>query len=122
MSQITKVGVSLHANMEANALLARAVANVSDNTQTTVVTLAANGVRFITKIMCSGNDNAKWEVIVDGSTTVATKRGDGRSVEFDFPIPYQLEASKPMDVKVTHYYTGESLDFEVSIIGFEKTP
>lgn len=127
MSQLTKaapviVGNFPHANREQNALLARnTVASVSDSTETTIVTLAANGVRFITKVMCTGEDRALWSVVVGGSTVVARKRGDGRSVEFDFPMPYRLDASTPMDVKVIQYNGAASENYEASIFGFEET-
>ena len=107
-------------NREQNTTLARGVqTTVPASTQTTVVTLAANGVRFITKIVCSGHDHAKWEVYVD-SIVVITKRENKFTTEFDFANPYRLDEHSVMDVKVTHFVTGDSLDFDATIIGFER--
>jgi len=126
MSQLQKVAfVNItnfpHANKEQNQLLVRGVqTNVPASAQTTVATLAANGVRFITKVICSGHAGAKWELYID-SNLVATKRDGTYSQEFSFDAtPYRIDDGSQMDVKVTHYHTGSSLDFDASIIGFDR--
>jgi len=125
MSQLQKVAfVNVsnfpYANREANTLLARGVqSSVPATTLTTVVTLVANGVRFVTKVICSGQENAKWELYID-SVIVATKRG-AYTTEFDFlATPYRIDDGSAMDVKVTH--AGTSADFDASIVGFDKVP
>ena len=124
MSQLQKVSFTNitnfpHGNKEQNQLLVRGVqSSVPASTLTTVATLAANGVRFVTKVLCSGHEHAKWELYVD-SAIVATKRGE-YTQEFEFDsTPYRIDDGSAMDVKVTHYGAGTP-DFDVSIIGYDR--
>jgi len=123
MSQLQKVSFTNitnfpHGNKEQNQLLVRGVqSSVPASTLTTVATLVANGVRFVTKVICSGQENAKWELYID-SVVVATKRG-AYTIDFDFvATPYRIDDGSAMDVKVTH--EGTSADFDASIIGFDR--
>jgi hypothetical protein len=121
MSQLTKpafVNVTNfpYANTEANAVLAMGSVTVPDNTLTTVATLAANGLRFITKIIGSGQDTAIWEVYLN-SVLQIRKRASDYTCEFDFKTPLRVEAATVLDVKVKQT-SGSSVDFDSSIIGF----
>ena len=89
---------------------------VGVNTLTTVVTMTANGYDHVTKISCSGDESAKWQLFVN-SVLVDTKRG-GLNMEFQFSNPLYLAATNVLDVKVTHYYTGETPTFDATIYGF----
>ena len=93
---------------------------VSTSTLTTVTTMPANGIKYITKIVCSGEDNARWELYLD-STLTATKRTTDRNVEFDFPIPWKILATQVMDVKVIYFGTGTSTTFDATIWGYTDT-
>lgn len=108
-----------HANREENYVLALGSVSVPDNTLTTVATLAANGVRFITKIIGSGQYNGEWEVHIN-SVMKIRKRANGNTVEFPFENPLKIPASTVLDVKVSHL-GGSALDFDSSIIGFEES-
>jgi hypothetical protein len=123
MSQLTKPAFTNvtnfpFGNQEANAVLAMGAVTVPDNTLTTVATLAANGVRFITKVIGSGQDTAIWEVYLN-STLQIRKRASDYTCEFDFKTPLRVDASTVLDVKVKQT-AGSPVDFDASIIGFER--
>lgn len=71
-------------------------------TETTIVTSPANGVKYITKIICTGVVNARWDVYVN-SVLAMTKRTTDRTVDFDFSTPWKIAASSVVDVKATHH-------------------
>ena len=41
------------------------IGNISKDTLTTVTTMPANGIKYITKVVCSGEENAKWDIFID---------------------------------------------------------
>jgi len=94
-------------------------ATVSQDTLTTVATLAANGTRYITQVICSGEENGRWGLYVD-SSLVAVKRTTDRQVDFIFATPYKVSAGNSLDVKVTHFGPDATADFSATIMGFEE--
>jgi len=90
---------------------------VSTDTITTVTTMPANGIKYITKILCSGEDNGKWEVYID-NVRKATLRTTDRNVSFDFNLPLKILAAEVMDIKVTHYTPDSDAIFECTIFGY----
>ena len=93
--------------------------NVSANTVTTVTTMPANGVKYITKVLCSGHVSGKWEIFID-SVRKATMRTIDRNVWFDFNLPLKILATEVVDIKVTHYDTGNQADFQATIFGYQE--
>ncbi len=95
------------------------VQNVPQATLTTIVTLPANGIKYITKIMCSGEDNAKWDVYVN-NVRQFTLRTTNRSVDFNFQTPLKVFATTVVDVKCEHNGSGTTADFEATILGYQS--
>ena len=93
------------------------VASVSDNTLTTVTTMPANGIKYITKILCSGHVSGKWDIYIS-NVRKATMRTIDRNVWFDFNLPLKILATEVVDIKVTHYDTGNLADFQATIFGY----
>lgn len=93
---------------------------ISVDTITTVTTMPANGVKYITKVLCSGEDNGKWEIYID-SVRKATLRTTDRNVSFDFNLPMKVLATEVVDIKVTHYSPDDSATFEATIFGYTET-
>jgi len=91
---------------------------VGVNTLTTIATMTANGYDHVTRISCSGQESAKWQLFIN-SVLIETKRG-GLNVEFNFRNPMVLTATNVLDVKMTHYYTGETPTFDATIYGFSS--
>jgi hypothetical protein len=93
---------------------------ISQSTLTTVVTVPANGIKYITKIMCSGEESARWELYID-SVLKATLRTTDRNVIFDFNLPLKILAAEVLDVKVTHYGPDTTATFDATIYGYQAT-
>ena len=91
---------------------------VAQDTETTIVTSPANGVKFITKIICTGVVNARWDVYVN-SVLAMTKRTTDRTVDFDFSTPWKIAASSVVDVKATHHGPDVTADFVATIMGYQ---
>lgn len=93
--------------------------SVSDNTLTTIASITPVAATSISNIMCSGEDTAKFQVFIDTVVKI-TKRGSGSdlNVDFTFAVPFQLDAGATMEVKVIHFNTGETLDYEAAILGY----
>jgi len=87
-------------------------------TETTIVTSPANGVKYITKIICTGVVNARWDVYVN-SVLAMTKRTTDRTVDFDFSTPWKIAASSVVDVKATHHGPDTTADFVATIMGYQ---
>jgi len=87
-------------------------------TETTIVTSPANGVKYITKIICTGVVNARWDVYVN-SLLAMTKRTTDRTVDFDFSTPWKIAASSVVDVKATHHGPDTTADFVATIMGYQ---
>jgi hypothetical protein len=91
---------------------------VSQDTETTIVTAPANGEKYITKIICTGVVNARWDVYVN-SVLQMTKRTTDRTVDFDFSTPWKIAASSVVDVKATHHGPDSTADFVATIMGYQ---
>jgi len=94
--------------------------SVSDAVLTTIVTVPANGIKYITKIMCSGEDSARWELHID-SVLKATLRTTDRNVQFDFNLPLKILAAEVLDVKVIHNTSTRTPTFDATIFGYQAS-
>ena len=92
--------------------------DVSVDTLTTVTTVPANGVKYITKILCSGEDNGKWGLYID-TILKATLRTTDRNVAFDFNTPLKILSAEVVDIKVTHFSDDANADFQCTVFGYE---
>ena len=102
-----------------NAIIASGEqSSISQNTITTITTVPANGVKYITKIVCSGEENAKWDIFID-SVRKVTKRTTDRTVDFDFSTPLKLAASSVLDVKCTHHGPDSTSSFSAAVLGYQ---
>jgi len=93
--------------------------DISKDTLTTIVTVPSNGVKFITKIVCSGEENAKWDVYIN-STWKVSKRTTDRNVVFEFSTPLKILATEVVDVKATHHGPGQFSTFEATVFGYPE--
>ena len=93
--------------------------NVPSNTLTTILTMTANGMNMITTISFSGEDYAKFGFYINSVLKDTMRTGPQRNGRFYFVHPYTLENGDVVDVKVTHYFSGETLDFESTLYGFK---
>ena len=91
--------------------------SISQDTETTIVTAPSNGEKYITKIICTGVVNARWDIYID-SVLKMTKRTTDRTVDFDFSTPLKIAAASVVDVKATHHGPDLTADFQASILGY----
>jgi len=103
-----------------STVLAKNIASaVPVSTKTTVVTLpAAVTDRYITAIFCSGMEYAKWFLVRNSADEIIQRTGPDRDQPFQFASPWKIPAGDVIDVKVEHFVTGETPDFEASIMGY----
>jgi len=95
-------------------------AGVADTTKTTILS-ATYSASFnnIALISCSGQDYAKYYLTLNTVDIDIRRSGPERNVEFDFKSnPLGLSSGDIVDIKVEHFFTGESLDFEATIYGY----
>jgi hypothetical protein len=109
-----------------NTNLANATATaVPVSTETTVVSYSTTALKatWITQIFCSGQENSKWRFFEGGTAKIVQRIGAGQvNMCYDFVTPYKIPAGPvTIDVKVEHFVTGETPDFECSIIGYVET-
>jgi hypothetical protein len=96
--------------------------SVPSSTETTVVTLTANGVNMMTCINVSGDDYAKWRLYVNSALKETMRTGPDRNGRFYFVHPYTIQANDVVDVKVEHFWAGDNLNFEATVYGFKYVP
>lgn len=102
----------------AAAPLARgSVTNVPASTLTTIVTYTPGTDQVITRVSVSGTAYGKVELFRNATLVETRRMGPERNVTIDFTNPLALATGSPLDVKVTHYVTGELNDFEATIYG-----
>lgn len=103
-----------------STVLAKSVASaVAVSTKTTVVTLPADvSDRYITAIYCSGMEYAKWFLVRNSVDEIIQRTGPDRDQPFNFTSPWKIPAGDVIDVKVEHFVTGQTPDFEASIMGY----
>ena len=122
-SQITgDIGVTIDQINTNNAVISVGFqSSVPTNTLTTIATVPSNGLKYITKIICSGMENAKWDIYIDNVRNI-TKRTISRTVDFDFSTPLRLAATSVLDVKATHHGPDSTADFEATVLGYAVIP
>ena len=94
-------------------------ASVPSSTETTVVTLTANGINMMTMCKVSGDDYAKFRFYVNTVLKETIRTGPDRNGQFFFSHPYTIDAGDVVDIKVEHYQTGKTYNFESTIYGFK---
>lgn len=98
-------------------LISNQVADISQDTITTVATLPANGTKYVTQIICSGEDNGYWEVYID-SVRKFSQRTTDRTVVWNFNTPLKITPTQVLDVKVTLHGSGTTATCEASLLGY----
>jgi len=97
-----------------NYIQTNSINTVASSAQTTILTLDADTVHNIIKISCSGDVYAKYQLYLN-TELIETKNIGSRSVEFSFTTPLQIQNDDILDVKVTHYYSGVTADFDATL-------
>jgi len=102
-----------------SVVLGKAIAStVSANSKTTVLTISAVVDTYITSIICSGMEYGKWFLTVDTVDQMIRRGGPGRDVIWEFVNPFKVSSGSVFDLKVEHFVTGETPDFEGTVLGY----
>lgn len=91
------------------------VTNVSDNTLSTILTLNASQDHKIARISCSSDAYAKYQLFIDNVLVETKISAPNYAIDFNFDPTLLLSNGQILDVKVTHFYTSETVDFESTI-------
>ena len=96
------------------------VSNVPANTLTTILTKTADAnLTNISIVSVSGQDYAKYTLVINGGDIDVRRSGPQRNVQFDYTSnPLKTTTGDVIDIKVEHFFTGETLDFEATIFGY----
>lgn len=113
---VTQSGVSV--TTPANILAKAIAASVASGVKTTVVTLSAAQDTYITEIIGSGMEYGKWFIVVDSVDQAVRRGGSDRDVIWTFVNPLKIAGGSVLDVKVEHFVSGETPDFEATIVGY----
>lgn len=101
------------------SVLAKAIASaVPVTTKTTVVTLTASQDTYVTEIICSGMEYGKWYLVVNSVDQSIKRGGSDRDVTWTFVNPLKITSGQVLDIKVEHFVTGQTPDFESTIVGY----
>lgn len=116
-NRIIVVGDQSAAGLEVDPIAGGALTGVLDGVTTTIVTYTAAVKTLISHITVSGTVYAKYQ-LYKNATLIETRRGGpDRTLVFGFLRPLKLQATDILDVKVTHYVTTSTADFESTIYG-----
>jgi hypothetical protein len=105
------------AGLEVDALAGGAITGVNANSQTTIVTYTAPAKKLLSHISVSGTVYAKFQLYKNTVLLETRRGGPDRTLVFEFLRPLKLAATDILDVKVTHYQTGETAEFESTVYG-----
>lgn len=105
------------AGLEVDALAGNAISGIAANALSTIVTYTAPAKKLISHISVSGTVYAKFQ-LYKNTVLIETRRGGpDRTLVFEFLRPLKLLATDILDVKVTHYQTSVSAEFESTVYG-----
>jgi len=94
--------------------------NVPATTLTTILTKTADAnFNNISIISVSGEDYAKFFLVLNTVILDIRRTGPDRNLSFDFTgSPLALTTGDVVDIKVEHFNTGALLDFDATIYGY----
>lgn len=98
-------------------LAGNSITAVPNNVLSTIVTYTAPSNQSISSITVSGSAYGKYQLFYN-TTLIETRRGGpDRTLVFEFNSPLTINSGDILDVKVTHFDTTSTADFESTIYG-----
>ena len=94
------------------------ITNLSDGTLTTILTHTAIATENIVVISCSGCDYAKFQFFIDTVLKGTKRSGPSSNVDWVYPFPLALDSGQVLDIKVTHFDSANTHDFEAGLYAF----
>lgn len=105
------------AGLEVTALAGGAISGINANTPTTIVTYTAPVKMLLSHISVSGTIYAKYQLYLNTALLETRRGGPDRTLVFEFVRPLRLQATDILDVKVIHFQTGATAEFESTVYG-----
>jgi len=99
-----------------------AVTDIPHTTRTTIVTqsFVAGTFENLVLVSCSGEDYAKYYLRINTVDVDVRRTGPDRNLQFDFTgAPLKLVIGDVVDIQVEHFFTGDLLDFDATIYGYD---
>ena len=94
------------------------VSTISDGSLTTILTHTAVAEENIIYIGCSGCDYAKFQIFIDTVLKGTLRSGPSSNAVWSFSFPLALNDTQVLDIKVTHFDTLNTHDFEAALYAF----
>jgi len=94
-----------------------AITGVANSIETTIATYTTVGNETISDILISGTSYARFNVYLNTVLRFVIRSGPSRQANLSIQRPLQLGVGDVIDVKVIHYNTDATDDFEATILG-----
>jgi hypothetical protein len=105
------------AGLSVTPLATGALTGVPASTLTTIVTYTAATAKKVSKISCGGSVYAKFQLFFNTVLVDTHRSGPDRAIQLVFDSPLALSVGDILDVKVTHYVTSSTEEFEATVYG-----
>ena len=93
------------------------VTGVADNIETTVLTYTFLADQTVGDIQVSGTHYARYTIYINTIKSFVIRSGPSRQANLSLNRPLNLNIADVLDVKAEHYYTTETADFDVTLLG-----
>jgi hypothetical protein len=110
-------GIVQTSGLKVTPLAGNGIVNVPDNLLSTVVTYTAPSDKQVSSVTVSGTVYAKFQLFLNTILIETRRGGPERTLVFEFNNPLVLNSGDVLDVKVTHYQTGLTAEFESTVYG-----
>lgn len=94
-----------------------AITGVADSIETTIVSYTALGDETVSDILIGGTSYARFNVYLNTVLSFVIRSGPSRQANLSIQRPLQLTTGDVIDVKVIHYNTDATDDFEATVLG-----
>ena len=94
-----------------------AITGVADGIETTLATHTVLGDETFSDILFGGSDYARFNVYINTVLQFVVRTGPDRYASLSLQRPLQLAITDVIDVKVIHYNTAATAEFECTILG-----
>ena len=93
------------------------ITGVPNSIETTVLTYTSLGDETVSDIIISGTSYARFNIYLNTVLSFVIRSGPSRQANLSIQRPLQLATGDIVDVKVVHYNTDTTDDFEATLLG-----
>lgn len=103
--------------MQVTALAGNSITGVVNNVLSTIVTYTAPSDKKVSQVVVSGTVYAKYQLFFNTVLMETRRGGPDRTLVFEFNNPLRMLTGDILDVKVIHFDTTNTADFESTVYG-----